>query len=292
MSKGLWPLLAEATSTAPAAGTGQAGGFAMGLLATGICALGVWVFIRSIRPKKLFLRGMPGRPNSLHPLGLLTLYLLYMGVGLVAQMALAAIQGVELVKGVTPPITVLIPAMIVGLAVLIPGALALAANGFPNGVRRGLGLSARRWRIDSARAVVATLAAWPLCVGLLALTSWIIPHKPEHAHPVLSGMSGAPWEWLVAIVITAAVIVPIGEELLFRGLGQSLLRRHFGPWPAVLVASAIFAAVHWSQPQAVPSLFVLAVVMGYNYERTGRLLAPILIHALFNAANLALRFVG
>ena len=70
------------------------------------------------------------------------------------------------------------------------------------------------------------------------------------------------------------------------------MRHHFGPWPAVLVASAIFAAAHCTQPQAVPSLFVLAVVIGYNYERTGRLLAPILIHALFNAANLALRSVG
>jgi len=287
MSKGLWPLLAEATSTAPAAG-----GFETSLLAMGICALGVWVFIRSIRPQKLFLRRMPGRPNSLHPLALLALYLLYVGAVLLAQMALAAIQGIELVKGMTPPMTVLIPAMIVGHAVLIPGVLALAANGFPNGVRRGLGLSARRWRIDSARAVVATLAAWPVCTGLLVLTSWIIPPKPEHAHPILSAMSDAPWEWLAVMAITAAVIVPIGEELLFRGLAQSLLRRHFGPWPAVLVASAIFAAAHWSQPQAVPSLFVLAVVIGYNYERTGRLLAPILIHTLFNAANLALRFVG
>ncbi|GAH76387.1 unnamed protein product [marine sediment metagenome] len=105
-------------------------------------------------------------------------------------------------------------------------------------------------------------------------------------------MSGASPPWLAVMVITAAVIVPIGEELLFRGLAQSLLRRHFGPWPAVLIASAIFAAAHWSQPQAVPSLFVLAVVIGYNYERTGRLLAPILIHTLFNAANMALRLIG
>ena len=291
MSKGLWLRLAEATSTAPLAGAGQAGGFETSLLATGICVLGVWVFIRSIRPSKLLLRRMPGRPNSLHPLAVPALYVLYLGAVLLAQMALAAIQGIELVS-VTPPMTVLVPAMIVGQAVLIPGALALAANGFPNGVRRGLGFSARRWRIDSARAVVATLAAWPVCIGLLVLTSWIIPPKPEHAHPILSAMSGASPSWLAVMVLTAAVIVPIGEELLFRGLAQSLLRRHFGPWPAVLVASAIFAAAHYTQPQAVPSLFVLAVVIGYNYERTGRLLTPILIHTLFNAANMALRLIG
>ena len=286
MSNGLWPLLAEGAST------GQVSGFAMTLLATGICVLGVWVFIRSVRPTKLSLRGMPGRPNSLHPLALLALYLLYLGAVLLAQTALAAIQGIELVKGVAPPKPILMPAMIVGHAVLIPGALALAAIGFPNGLRRGLGLSARRWRIDSARAVVATLAVWPVCVGLLALASWIIPPKPEHEHPILIAMRGASSLWLAVMVLTAAVIVPIGEELLFRGLAQSLLRRHFGPWPAVLIASAVFAVAHCTQPQAVPSLFVLAVVMGYNYERTGRLLAPMLIHALFNAANLAVSLSG
>ena len=288
MSKGLWALLAEVTSTAPAGGAGQAGAFETGLLATGICVLGVWAFIRSVRPNKLLLRRMPARPNDLNPLALLALYLLYLMATPLAQMSLAAVQGIELAEGVTPPIAVLIPAVIVGHAVLIPGALVLAAGGFPNGVRRGLGLSARRWRIDSARAVVATLAAWPICIGLLSLMSWIIPPRPEHEHPILIAIRGAPLGWQVIMAVTAGAIVPIGEELLFRGLAQSLLRRHFGPWPAVLVASAIFAAVHYTQPQAVPSLFVLAVVMGYNYERTGRLLAPILIHAFFNAANLAL----
>ena len=33
----------------------------------------------------------------------------------------------------------------------------------------------------------------------------------------------------------------------------------------------------------MPALVVLGLVLGYNYERTGRLTAPILIHSLFNA---------
>jgi membrane protease YdiL (CAAX protease family) len=38
----------------------------------------------------------------------------------------------------------------------------------------------------------------------------------------------------------------------------------------------------------MPPLFVLAVCFGYVYERTGKLWAPILMHALFNATSITL----
>jgi hypothetical protein len=83
------------------------------------------------------------------------------------------------------------------------------------------------------------------------------------------------------------VTTPIWEEVVFRGLLQSALRgRIGGPWPAIAVSAGLFTMVH-NQPQALPALAVLAVVLGYNYERTGRLLAPMLTHALFNAIFIA-----
>ena len=38
----------------------------------------------------------------------------------------------------------------------------------------------------------------------------------------------------------------------------------------------------------VIGLFVLALGLGWAYEKTGRLLTPIVMHALFNAGNLIL----
>jgi len=38
---------------------------------------------------------------------------------------------------------------------------------------------------------------------------------------------------------------------------------------------------HW------PSLFILALGLGYAYERSGSLLRSIFMHALFNAINIA-----
>ena len=82
---------------------------------------------------------------------------------------------------------------------------------------------------------------------------------------------GAGWKALD--VFSAVVLAPVVEEIVFRGLLQSMLRNYFrGAWPAVLIASAIFAAMHGS-PHWFPALFALGVVLGYNYERTGRLFA-------------------
>ena len=93
---------------------------------------------------------------------------------------------------------------------------------------------------------------------------------------------------LAAALVLAA---PIIEEVMYRGLLQQVIvsvgiRR----WPAIIITSVFFALMHIdaAQPHAVLALFVLSLGFGLVYERTGRLLAPIVMHALFNAANLAL----
>jgi membrane protease YdiL (CAAX protease family) len=62
---------------------------------------------------------------------------------------------------------------------------------------------------------------------------------------------------------------------------QPSTNRHL--WAAVLVTSLLFAMVHpgWMRPM----IFVLSVCLGYAYERTGNLWAPITIHAAFNTLS-------
>jgi membrane protease YdiL (CAAX protease family) len=62
-----------------------------------------------------------------------------------------------------------------------------------------------------------------------------------------------------------------------------LVRRR---WIAISLASLAFGAVHLQQPHAIAALAVLGLLIGYAYERTGSLLPPILIHALFNLNTL------
>jgi membrane protease YdiL (CAAX protease family) len=81
--------------------------------------------------------------------------------------------------------------------------------------------------------------------------------------------------------------------MLFRGHIQTILVRAFrggggstGRWTAVIVTSVIFALVHplWMSPL----IFLLALCLGYAYERTGNLWVAIFIHAMFNSIETAI----
>jgi hypothetical protein len=54
-------------------------------------------------------------------------------------------------------------------------------------------------------------------------------------------------------------------------------------WIAVIITSVVFALVHplWT----APLIFLLAVCLGYAYERTGSLWVPIVMHAMFNISS-------
>ena len=108
---------------------------------------------------------------------------------------------------------------------------------------------------------------------------------------------------LLLLVPASFLLIGPGEELLFRGIVQGRLRGAFSAPVAVLLASVIFAAVHYvalsGSPRArlvtVGILLGPALVFGTAYELTENLVVPSLIHGAYNATlftllYLALRF--
>lgn len=247
------------------------------LTAIGCCVLIAWLVVSIARPSKLKLRNTPNRPNSLQPVLFLALLLFWLGA-----MAVAAASIARFIDQDDPRFSTI--AGLICQPLQLAGCLVVAALTFRHGIARGLGLSGRRWLHDSARAVVSVLAVWPVCFGLLWLMARFIPHEP---HDLLRAMEALAPPWRVLAVFSAVVLAPLSEEVFFRGILQSLLRKHTRrPWTAILISSAVFALVHFTVPTSVVPLFALAVVLGYNYERTGRLFAPLLIHGVFNALNI------
>jgi membrane protease YdiL (CAAX protease family) len=96
--------------------------------------------------------------------------------------------------------------------------------------------------------------------------------------------SAAPW-WLAAVAIVAA---PIFEEFIFRGLIFRGLERSFGLGIAAVASAAIFAIVH--PPLAVIPVFCMGVCAALVYQHAKMLLAPITVHATYNAILLALQW--
>ena len=86
---------------------------------------------------------------------------------------------------------------------------------------------------------------------------------------------------LLAEVIGLGFIIPVAEELIFRGLMYSRMREILPLRHAALLCSFCFALVHGNMVQGVFA-FVLGILMIYLLERYHSLLAPILVHVVSN----------
>jgi membrane protease YdiL (CAAX protease family) len=84
-------------------------------------------------------------------------------------------------------------------------------------------------------------------------------------------------------------VIPVFEEVFFRGLLLAVLLRH-GPLPlAVLLNGILFALAH--DAGEVP-VFLQGFALAYLYYRTRTLLAPLLFHSLHNGTVLLILMAG
>lgn len=94
---------------------------------------------------------------------------------------------------------------------------------------------------------------------------------------------------LTAFFIVA--VVPIVEEVMFRGFLQTWLQDRLGRNKAIVIASCIFSCFHFSLSQGqnnvelLVSLFALSCFLGFIYERQQSLWASIGLHVTFNAIS-------
>ena len=96
---------------------------------------------------------------------------------------------------------------------------------------------------------------------------------------------------LIAFGLVTVVVVPLAEELVFRGILYPAIKCYGFPRLARWGTSALFAAIHCNLAIFLP-LLLLALVLTWLYEKTDNLLAPIVAHSLFNAVNLGLFFLS
>ncbi|MFW5682568.1 MAG: CPBP family intramembrane glutamic endopeptidase [Phycisphaeraceae bacterium] len=164
------------------------------------------------------------------------------------------------------------------------------------GFRRS-GLLPRRPVRDLRWAGIALLAAVPLVMATTIIVTGLAllvgEPTPMIGHQMLEQMrSEESMLPLVTLLVSAVVVAPVLEEVVFRGLVQTSLLNTLGRqwrWVIVFVASLLFAVTHLGAAiwQSLAALTVLSMVLGFLYERTGSLWPSILVHAGFNAWNVA-----
>lgn len=193
---------------------------------------------------------------------------------------------------------------------------------------RDLGVDPRRAPYDLRCGVIAFAAAAPVVFGLQWLVTHFVPYQHDLVTAIQEKNDAAMW---AVAALSAVVVAPVFEEFFFRVLLQGWLEKielrltrgvesdlenpesavddlaqppvvgpagvplgmfglSLGMLP-VVISSTLFALMHWGQGGAPIPLFVLALVLGYLYQRTHRILPSLTVHVLLNSVSLAVFFI-
>ncbi len=175
-------------------------------------------------------------------------------------------------------------------AVACGGLLALAAA---TAVSLGRGLSPARdfgfaspGLMQAAAATVVALAATAPSSLLAGWSTRIHPPGPEWIELFNRHLPHGARDVAIAC-FAAIVVVPLIEELIFRGLLYRACRRHWGVFAAAAVSALVFALVH-GEPWYLFGLVGIGTVLALVYEFSGSLVLAVWTHAVYNAFSLAM----
>jgi len=132
-----------------------------------------------------------------------------------------------------------------------------------------------------------------LCARYISIWIWGQADIEQVAVKQLKLTMGIPYLFgLMAFAII--IVVPVMEELLFRGFLQNFLKRYLGRNWAMVLAAVIFALAHFSPSQGVGnfqlilSLLALSFFLSFIYEREQTLFASMALHMAFNGFSVML----
>ncbi|MFB6103711.1 MAG: lysostaphin resistance A-like protein [Halobacteriaceae archaeon] len=191
------------------------------------------------------------------------------------------------------------------LGVVALSLIALQGIGFPVTAWGYLQWRDRDWsylniRVPTLReigvTVLGTVTVLVLAFTLLALVQSLGAPTAERSDQELLTNPTV----LLALIPLGILVIGPGEELLFRGIIQTMLRERFSAPTAIVLASAAFAPAHIVSLTGSPTglaisisiLFVPSLVFGIVYEYTDNLVVPALTHGLYDAVLFGLVYLS
>jgi len=151
------------------------------------------------------------------------------------------------------------------------------------------------WKVLGFAKISLKTALWCVIVGILTFfavqsTQFVIVKAFASVFNVKSVGFGekAIIDSLRNIVIAGAifiVLVPLGEEMIYRGLLYNVFKARAGVNWAIFMSAGVFAVNHIYLEKVVP-IFILGVVTAYCYEKYKTIYAPMIVHAIMNFVGL------
>lgn len=119
-------------------------------------------------------------------------------------------------------------------------------------------------------------------LGLVVPSAWLQEHMPELPNFVeqeFDMILKDRWGYL-----TIGLLAPLAEEIVFRGAAlHSLLASRLSPLAAIVISALLFAVAHLN-PAQMPHAFLVGLLLGWMYWRTGSILPGMAYHWANNSA--------
>jgi membrane protease YdiL (CAAX protease family) len=160
-------------------------------------------------------------------------------------------------------LTVLGSFFVVGLLAVAAAVAPLGRSAFP-----ALGLRPANWKY---------LAFGPLATLALSVAVSQLGIEPKGMKQVIQFVPGQ----VVVSLLLLAVLAPLVEELVFRGLLYGWIAGRWGTMAAFIVSSLAFAAAHF-EPAHIVLVLPLGLLFGWMRRQTDSLLPSLVSHVLNN----------
>ena len=148
--------------------------------------------------------------------------------------------------------------------------------------RQEVGVQAVQIQVPAMVYPLVALTAFAACIGgnNIIFSSGLMQMDETYQELTQILYSAPMWFQLLG----TGVIVPLCEELIFRGLMYNRLKDYVPVKWALLMSALAFGIGHGNLVQGVYG-FALGYMMAYLYERTNKLWVPALFHIVANSVS-------
>lgn len=160
-------------------------------------------------------------------------------------------------------------------------------------LRKGLNGRAVGLHLPQAKWLLLAVGIAVLCIPLRALIVYAVEAISGNALAVsedridLLAPTGTTFLQGLGMLLVVGLLVPVAEELIFRGVLYRYLRGHWPVWAAVLVSSVIFGIAHGDVLTGISSA-LLGAVLALTFEYSDSLWTSIVVHIVNNSISMIL----
>ena len=171
------------------------------------------------------------------------------------------------------------------------------------GIRRGkiswegLGIRPLRWEITwlfgaAGLAILLIPGRGLLGAAVQLMIDGNFESLNARSELILGGAMSFSWTGFFLVLLGAGILVPISEELYFRGLLHTWFWQATPRfWLRVIASATLFGLAHYDSVGVVVASFVIGIINAILYEKTKSLFAPIIVHMTTNSVATVFLFL-